>query len=194
MKLSDQIVDLISNRNEKGLQLIYDNYSKALYGITFRVLNNQEHAENALQNCFLKVWQNIEKYDSNKASLYTWMSQIARNAAIDIRRLKSFEREEKTESLSPVVSNNIHTSPTTDGLDVEKLLAGLDEKYSFILEHLYLKGYTQRELAEKFDIPLGTIKTRLRAAISQIRNNLKDEKAIFIGIFIFLLLLKFILF
>ncbi|GLR15738.1 RNA polymerase sigma factor [Portibacter lacus] len=188
MSLAIQIVDLIKAKDEKGLELLYDNYSKALYGIAFRVLNNHSYAEEALQNSFLKVWKNIQQYDENKATLYTWMSQIVRYSSLDIRRLKSFERQEKTESLEPHVNHGKATSTSTDALDAKKILNGLEEKYSIILEYLYLKGYTQQELSDELDIPLGTIKTRLRKAITIIRTNLKDEKKLFMGMFLLLVL------
>ncbi len=189
MPSTEEIISLLQAKDEKGLKILYENYSGALYGIVFRVLNHRQHAENALQNCFMKVWQNIDKYDSKKASLFTWMSQIARNAAIDIRRLKAFENEQRTDSISQNVSNSSYVKMGSEKIDTEKLLKGLDEKYRFVLEHLYLKGYSQRDLAEKFDIPLGTIKTRLRGALKQIRENLKDEKHLFLGFFLLILII-----
>lgn len=191
-----EITKLLRNRDEKGLSLLYDHYSSALYGIAFRILRNEAYAEEALQNSFLKVWKNIHQYDENKATLYTWMSQIVRYSSIDIRRLKSFDKQEKTESLETNVYKEAATNTNLDGLDAKIVLLGLDKKYQVVLEYLYLKGYTQQELSDELDIPLGTIKTRLRKAISIIRSNLKDEKNLFLGVFILmtLLLIKVLIF
>ncbi|WP_235296152.1 RNA polymerase sigma factor [Portibacter marinus] len=190
MSVTKQIVELIKSKNEKGLELLYDNYSRALYGIAYRVLNNQEYAEEALQNSYLKVWKNINQYDEQKATLYTWMAQIVRYSSLDIRRLKSFERQEKTESLEPRVHKGKSVTITSaDSIDAKKLLQGLEEKYSIVLEYLYLKGYTQQEMSDELDIPIGTIKTRLRKAISIIRTNLKDEKKLFMGVLFLLVIL-----
>ena len=189
MNISAKIIELIRSKDEKGLELLYENYSRSLYGIAYRVLNNKEYAEEALQNSFLKVWKNIQQYDENKATLYTWMSQIVRYSSLDIRRLKSFERSQKTENLEPNVHIGKAQNTSSDALDAKKILSGLEEKYSVVLEYLYLKGYTQQELSDELDIPLGTIKTRLRKAIAIIRTNLKDEKTLFMGMLLLLILL-----
>ncbi len=197
MSLSGKIVDLIKSKNEEGLELLYDNYSKALYGIAFRILNSHEYAEEALQNSYLKVWKNIFQYDEQKATLYTWMAQIVRYSSLDIRRLKSFERHEKTESFEARVHSKKSVSTKTDGLDAQKVLEDLEEKYSIVLDYLYLKGYTQQELSDELNIPLGTIKTRLRKAISLIRNNLQDEKKLFLGLLLLvsiIMLVKIVVF
>jgi len=159
-----------------------------LYGIAFRVLQNRAHAEDAIQKSFLKIWDNIGQYDTDKSTLFTWMAQIVRNTSIDIRRLKSFQKEEKSETLDTNVHNVRSMEMETEHIDVSKLFEGLDEKYVFVLEHLYLKGYSQGELSKKFDIPLGTIKTRVKKAIDTLRSELSKEQKLFMGLFALILL------
>jgi RNA polymerase sigma-70 factor (ECF subfamily) len=189
MSKTIEIIKLLRSKDEKGLEMLYDDYSSVLFGIAYRILNNKEYAEEALQNSLLKVWKNIHQYDESKATLYTWMSQIVRYSAIDIRRLKSFEKHQKTEDLESSVYKMRSTNTNLGGLDAQRVLKDLDEKYKIVLEYLYLKGYTQQELSDELGIPLGTIKTRLRKAISIIRTNLKDEKNLFIGVLLILILL-----
>ena len=177
-------------RDEAGLRLLYRHYSDALYGIALRVLrHNEAHAEDALQKSFLKIWNGINQFDDKKSTLFTWMSRITKNTAIDISRLKTFQAEEKSETIDPNVHNSEVTTINTESIDSSGLLKGLDEKYSFVLEHLYLKGYTQKELSDEFDIPIGTIKTRVKKAIDILRSRLKHEKATFLGLFILIALL-----
>lgn len=174
---------MISARNETGLSLLYSNYSDSLYGIAFRVLNRHSFAEDAIQQSFLKIWNNIDQYDPNKSTLFTWMVRIVKNTSIDIRRLKSFQNEEKSETLDVHVHTTERSHIDTDGIDTKAMIEGLDEKYAFVLEHLYLKGYTQRELSEEFDMPIGTIKTRVKKGIEILRSKLDKEKKFFLGFF-----------
>jgi RNA polymerase sigma-70 factor (ECF subfamily) len=116
------------------------------------------------------------------------MARIVQNTSIDIRRLKSFQVEEKSDSFD----TNVHTIEKvfidTNGIDTKKLIEGLDEKYAFVLEHLYLKGYSQSELADEFDIPIGTIKTRIKKGIQILRTQLDKEKKFILGIFLITLI------
>jgi len=111
------------------------------------------------------------------------MSTIARNLALDMRRLKSFEVRAKTDDVQTIVysSNTISNPAGSEAIDTARLLATMDEKYRIVLEMMYLQGYTQAEIAEKLDMPLGTVKTRVKKAIDILREALQDEKSLFIG-------------
>ena len=189
MNIDTEIYNLLKARNEKGLSMLYKNYSSSLFGISFRILNNNAFAEDAIQKSFLKIWNNIEQYDSGKSTLFTWMAKIVRNTSIDIRRLKSFQVEEKSETLNPKMHDSKKSYIDTNKIDTSSILSGLDEKYAFVIEHLYLKGYSQSELAEEFDIPLGTIKTRVKKGITILRSKLDKEKKFMLGIFLITLLI-----
>lgn len=193
LNINQQIVKNLQNRQESGLSLLYKHYSDSLYGMAYRTLRNEAFAEDCLQQAFLKIWNNIDSYDENKSSLYTWMSHIVKNTAIDISRLRSFQKESQTETLDPIVHINSTSKQQLDGLDVNSLLKGIDDKYSEVLRFLYLEGYSQSELAEKLDIPLGTIKTRAKKAIDLLRENLSSEKGLFIGFISITLLILYIL-
>ena len=163
------------------MDALYDQYAGSLFGIISRILPSKQIAEDALQVTMLKVWNNIGSYDSSSGSLYTWMSTIARNTSIDQRRLKSFQHHSKTEQLDSIVYSKKVILSDNSEIDVGKLLSGLDEKLKIVLEYAYLRGYTHKEIAEALDLPLGTVKTRLRNAILVLRDELKNEKALFIG-------------
>jgi len=193
LKLDQQILLKLRKRDQSGLTLLYENYLNALNGIAFNILNSKSHSEDAIQRAFLKIWNNIDQYDESKSTLFTWMAQITRNTAIDIKRLKSFENENKSESLDPSVHKGETSQIDTDKMDVASLIAGMDKKYAFVIEQLYLKGYSQSELSDEFDIPLGTIKTRVKKGIEILRTRLKDEKKFMLG-FLALILIILIIF
>ena len=181
-----EIIELLKKRDEQGLSLLYDHYAAALNGLIWNILKSTPVSEEVLQQTFLKIWNNIDSYNSNKSSLFTWMSTIARNTAIDKKRLKSFERNEKTESLDINVHQVEATKIPTENIDVENLLKLMDPKYKSVLDHIYLQGYSHKEAAEVLEIPIGTVKTRLRMAISELREKLTKEKKLF---FSFLLII-----
>ncbi len=193
MNLNEQIVSLIAARDEKGLALLYKNYSDTLYGIAIRVLKNEPFAEDCIQKSLLKIWNAIDTYDASKSTLYTWMAQIVKNTAFDIKRLKSFQKEEKTETIDPSVYKDRVNNQEQGGIDVENLLGSIDSKYSEVLYYLYLEGYSQSELSEKLDIPLGTIKTRSKKAIDLLREKLNSEKNLFLGFFSVVLIIIILL-
>jgi RNA polymerase sigma factor (sigma-70 family) len=186
---AEDLVRRLQNRDEQALAFLYDQYSGALLGIIVRILNNREVAEDILQKTMLKVWNGIQSFDAEKSSLYTWMATIARNAAIDQKRLKSFQNQEKTETIDALVHQPQSDQTNTAGIDVQKLTADLDPKYKDVLDHIYLLGYTQQETSEQLGIPLGTVKTRLRLAIKALGEKLENEKGLFLGLFIILLIL-----
>ncbi len=163
------------------MSLLYDHYSDSLFGLVNRILDDQQAAEDVLQKTMLKIWNSIDGFDAGKASFYTWMSVIARNTALDQKRLKTFQAKGKTISTDEIVYKPMLSTPEGTKIDTASLLSRLDTNYRIVLEYAYLKGYTQQEIAETLEMPLGTVKTRLRAAIGMLRDQLKDEKKYFLG-------------
>ena len=154
-----------------------------MFGIILRTVGDEGHAEDVLQRTFVKIWNAIDQYDESRGALFTWMSTIARNLALDLRRLKSFEVRIKTDDVETIVysGNTISESNPGASVDVARLLTSMDEKYRIVLEMMYLQGYSQAEIAERLDIPLGTVKTRAKKAIDILRNALQNERALFTG-------------
>jgi RNA polymerase sigma factor (sigma-70 family) len=143
-----------------------------LYGAIIRIVKKEEIAEEVLQDVFLKIYDRFANYDASKGKLFTWMVNVARNQAIDKTRSREIAKERKTTDIQNVVSTvdkSGFTEQRIEGIGVREILKNLSEDQRFVVEHLYLKGYSQSELAEEFNIPLGTVKTRLRIAMQQLR-------------------------
>jgi len=188
LKIDQEIYIKLKSRDESGLSLLYDNYVDALFGMAYRVLKNEAHAEDVIQKSFLKIWNNIGQYNSDKSTLFTWMARIVKNTAIDTSRLVSFKKENKSETFDINVHKVGSQEIDDSKIDALNMIDGLDEKYATILDYLYLRGYTQKELAEELDMPLGTIKTRVKKAIEILRDKYKADKMLLISILIALLL------
>lgn len=181
-------------REEDALAYAYDSYSSALYGIIVRIVKHSGTSEEILQQTFLKIWNNISSYNENQGTLFTWMATIARNTAIDKVRIKSFQNEQKTETLDPTVNDGESVSNIADDIDADIVVNLLDDKYKEIVDLIYLKGYSHSEAAKLLRLPVGTVKTRLRFALNVLRKKLKNEKGLFFSLmFILLLLIMWVL-
>jgi len=125
----------------------------------------------------MKVWDRIESYDSTKGRLFTWMLNIARNQAIDKTRSKEFSKEKKTGDIGNFVNRidkKEFVEQRVESIGLLQLLKGLPEDQRFIIDQHYLKGYTQAEISEEFNLPLGTVKTRMRLAMKLLRKLLVE--------------------
>lgn len=184
-------LSLLRAKDESGLTILYDNYSGALNGIISRTVNSEKIAEEVLQQTFLKIWDKIEQYDEAKSSLFTWMAKIARNSAIDQVRLKRFKNKGLTDSWEAKHNDSNVITTESSKMDTKNLLNKLDPKHKEVIDCVYLHGYSQSQAALKLNVPLGTIKTRIRTGLQVLRKELSSEKSLFIGsiiLFIYLYL------
>lgn len=158
------------------MEYLYDQYSGALLGVIARIIKNDESAEEILQDVFLKIWGRIESYDASKGKLFTWMLNIARNQAIDKTRSKEFGKDKKTgdiENYVNTIDREGYSEQKVESIGLQEVLKSLPEDQRFIIDQHYLKGYTQAEISEEFNLPLGTVKTRMRLAMKELRNILE---------------------
>jgi len=163
------LITRLQQQDRTAVGALYDAYGGALYGVVLRIVQTQELAQQVLQDTFVKAWRNGAQYDTSKGRLFTWLLNIARNTAIDATRTAHFQNSRKTDGLDNLVYKPGNEALNPDHIGVREIVERLDEKYRLLIELIYFKGYTQEEAAEETGIPLGTIKTRLRYAISELR-------------------------
>ncbi|CAN5498934.1 sigma-70 family RNA polymerase sigma factor [soil metagenome] len=168
----DQLVGLLLEKDKFALNYLYDHYSSALNGVIYRIIGQEELSSEVLQDAFIKIWTNIHSYDPKKGKLFTWMLNISRNLAIDKIRSKEYKKSAETDDIVKNVSvydksNMLETN--TDDIGVKDLLKKLQPDQEMIIDLLYFQGYTQSEVAKEYDIPLGTVKTRLRNGLINLR-------------------------
>jgi len=146
-------------------------------------------AEEVLQDTFVKIWKNARKYEASKGRLFTWFANIARNTAIDRLRSAGFRQQQKTTSTENLVDINVMGSENAQIEDtgLSAVLASLDPKYRELIEPTYFQGYSQRDIEKELGIPLGTIKTRLRTAINELRSKLNNDHVMKLSTVFFLL-------
>lgn len=179
-----QLILQVRKKKDAALQALYDKYAGALLHQIQKIVSKPEAAEEILQDVFVKIWKKADQYDENKSRLFTWMSQIARNTAIDAARLVSFQRTKETESIENLVNIDAHTTEKAfnkiPDTGLQQVLSTIDPEHKELIEYLYFRQYTQSETAEALGIPIGTVKTRLRKAISILREILTPEQMLFL--------------
>ena len=173
----DDLVEMLKKSDQTLFSILYDNYSRALLGVIKKVIIDDEIAEDVLQDSFVKIWNNKSMYDSSKGRLYTWMLNIVRNTSIDYMRSKQNKFDEKIQRGENVVyevnrTNNVEMN--TDRIGIKTIVDSLKEDQRKLIDMAYFEGYTQEEIAEKLEIPLGTVKTRVRAALIVLRKLIKE--------------------
>ena len=172
-----ELVLALKERDNQAFAFLYDRYSGALYSIIRQIVtDNSELAADVLQEVFINIWRKIESYDPTKGRLFTWMLNIARNASIDTLRSKSFQNSQKNQELPDNVNKGASgqtTQQNVDNIGLKKVLEKLKPEHRVLVDLAYFKGFTHDEIAEMMTIPLGTVKTRIRNALLQLREYLK---------------------
>lgn len=170
-----ELVAMLQQQDQHAFDYLYENYSPALYGVIFRMVEDKELAEDLLQDAFVKLWNNFTNYDSSKGRLFTWMLNLTRNLTIDTLRSKSYRKQKKIqndENSVDNVSDQAYKVDKFDTIGLRKHLSLLKNDQKQIIDLAYFSGFTQDEIAKQLAIPLGTVKTRMRAAITELRKML----------------------
>jgi len=175
IKYSEQeLVALLKEQNNDAFNYLYDHYSGALFTIINQIVPDKDTASDVLQEVFVNVWRKIGSYDETKGRLFTWMLNIARNAAIDKVRSKGYRDNQRTQSIAEGESGMAMSSNlVVNDVGLKKVLTPLNEEYRKLIDLSYFQGFTHEEIAKMLGIPLGTVKTRIRTAISQLRTMIR---------------------
>jgi len=169
--LESLITDL-QNGDKKAFSVIYKNFSPAIFGIVSKIILDKEVAKDVLQESFVKIWKNAAKYDSSKGTFFTWMLNIARNTAIDnYRKNKKEVSNINLNELSNVsLLDDKISEIKINHIGIREIINTGTKEHKEVIDFLYYKGYTHQELSEELGLPLGTIKSRVRAALSVLRD------------------------
>ncbi len=167
--LEKHIVELLQERDEKAISLLYDNYADTLYGVAYKVVKDEDLAQDIVQESFVKIWKKSDSYDATKAKLFTWLFRITRNTAIDKLRSINTKSDKEIQIDVSDVYNLGEQSIRPEFIDVKENLDKLEPKYRIVLEALFFEGMTQQEASDELDIPLGTIKSRLKIGLREMR-------------------------
>jgi RNA polymerase sigma factor (sigma-70 family) len=170
----EELIQALRNREKIGAEALYNMYSASLYGVILRIVTEETAAEDVLQETFVKIWHSFSSYSTEKGRLFTWMVNIARNLSIDKVRSKDFRNQSKNQDIEnnvTFIDEQRNTVYKPELMGIRDLVQTLKPEQKSILELVYFKGYTHVEAADELGLPLGTIKTRLRMGIQQLRRH-----------------------
>jgi len=166
-----ELIASLKLNNRDAFEYLYDRYSSALFGIILKIVKDEDKAADVMQDAFLKIWKNINSYNSEKGSLFTWILNIARNTAIDklrmeVKTMTSVNWDQVKEiDLTPTVIYN----PIPATIDLRAIVGHLLPERKLLIELVYFQGYTHEEVSEKLSLPLGTVKSRIRKSLQELR-------------------------
>jgi RNA polymerase sigma-70 factor (ECF subfamily) len=169
-----ELVTLLQMRSEEGFSYLYDHYTPSISGIIFSIVNDQIACEDVLQEVFIRIYRRIEQYDADKSRLYTWMAQIARNAAIDWKRKSVNQPGSLNQKLIedvPIMVNGGYA----DMVDLRNWIMRLAKPEQEVVVLSYLHGHTQEEISQMLQIPLGTVKSRIKSGLLKLRTLMTDQ-------------------
>jgi len=177
------LLQRITARDTAALAELYDRHSRLLFGLILRIVRHRAEAEEILQEAFVRVWTRAETYDARLGGPLPWIVRLARNFAID--RLRARRSRAAIDTPAPggrdaeaMPASDIQ-SPEAFVLDAERrqaltdALAGLPAEQRQLIEAAFFDGYTHSELAQRFGLPLGTVKTRIRTGMIAMRLHLE---------------------
>lgn len=174
----DALIIEMQKKNPQAFERIYQRYSESTFGIIYSIIRDKDISEEILQDVFIKIWNKADTYSAEKGRFFTWVLNIARNAAIDKIRSKDFKNMGKnltTDYFVDILEDDSNLSTKTDAIGIQKYIDILKPFCKQIIDLLYFKGFTQKEASEELEIPLGTIKTRNRSCINTLRKILIEK-------------------
>ena len=183
--LSDKrLIEKIIQRDQDALGELYDRYHRLVFSLALHVVGDRQTAEEITLDVFTRVWQKAHTYRTERASVNTWLTRMARNRAIDALRRENVRPEKHSLSWAEVHPEQLKSDNSPEhaaALEMQKqrvraALAALPAPQREALALAYFKGYTHREIAEVLGQPLGTVKGRIRAGMQKLRQLLIDEQ------------------
>lgn len=178
--LSDEaLVALVARRDEGALAALYDRFGRVAYGLALRILRDPGLAEDAVQEAFMTVWRNADRFMPERAKASSWLLTFVHRRAVDLVRR---EERRRTEPLTNERDGGESPAPDEEAWlrlrreKVQEALRALPDQQREALELAYFGGFTQSELAERLGEPLGTIKSRMFTGLARLRELLAETE------------------
>ena len=190
-----ELMQRVSSNDSKALEVLYNRYSSLLYTLIKKIVGEEKAAEDILSEIFVIVWRKVDQFDINTGNVYTWLVTLARNKAVDtLRRSRIAEKQTparktgeiheieiyndtyENKYIIPNLSNYIDPLDLRTAFsikdDVEAALNKLTDAQQYVLYLAYYEGLSQKEIAEKLNIPLPTVKSKIKIALINLKENL----------------------
>ncbi len=171
----EDLISFVGRGDAEAFAVLYDRHSRPAYSLAYRMMGEKQAAEDLVQDAFLKLWRSATSYRADRGSVRTWLLSILHNRGIDqLRSLASRRRtQDKIEVSAPKSQPSeafAETWRNSQREQVREALSTLPQEQLKILELAYFSGYTHVEIAEILDVPLGTVKGRMRLGLKKMRD------------------------
>jgi RNA polymerase sigma-70 factor (ECF subfamily) len=176
LTLADEdLISLVEAGDAEAFAGLYDRHGRSAYSLAYRMMGDRQAAEDLVQDSFIKVWRSAKSYRAERGSVRTWILSITHNRGIDhlrstARRRRTQDRVERTAETAQQSEAFAETWRNSQRDQIRQALRTLPEEQLKILELAYYSGYTHAEIAEMLDIPLGTVKGRMRLGMKKIKS------------------------
>ena len=167
------LIDRVRVREQQAMAEIFDRYAGLVYSVALRVLNDSGYAEDVMQEIFFQLWRNPDSFSPSRGSLGAWLLVVARNRAID--QLRQRRSGEPVDEVIVASSTDLHNEAERSMIiqRVQGIIGNLPKEQQQSLEMAFFEGLSHSEIAEKTGQPLGTVKTRIRSALTSLRKRLE---------------------
>lgn len=176
LTLADEdLISLVEAGDAEAFAGLYDRHGRSAYSLAYRMMGDRQAAEDLVQDSFIKVWRSAKSYRAERGSVRTWILSITHNRGIDhlrstARRRRTQDRVERTAETAQQSEAFAETWRNSQRDQIRQALRTLPEEQLKVLELAYYSGYTHAEIAEMLDIPLGTVKGRMRLGMKKIKS------------------------
>lgn len=166
-----EIISALKQSDQNAISALYDLHGAKLFGVILRIVQSPELAEEVMQEVFLKIWRSADSFDESKGNFYSWVLNIARNTAIDTARNSDHRLHHKTDHFDFFAFQDRHPSPemAAGTIGLREIVNRFDEKHRRVIDLAFFQGFTQDEIEREMNIPVGTVKTRLRLVLRELR-------------------------
>lgn len=174
----ERLIKGLKAQNPKSFSILYNNYAKALRDSIAFIIKNDSETQNLVQDSFIKIWQNIEQYDESRGRLFTWIVNIGRNIAIDFLRSRRYIQQGYNLSLELISTEDgfeLYPSNSLNYIGFEQIINKLEPNQKQVIDLIYFTGWTHEQAAVQLKLPLGTVKSRSRLALQQLKIFILEE-------------------
>lgn len=165
----------IKGKDKDALENLYDRYEKILFSFLYKMTQDRDLAEEALQEVFIKIWRGVGEYDDSKGKFTSWLFRMAQNSAIDLIR-KRKAATVPIDEIAEMPSNDSSVEQTAEWQEekehIQAAVSQLSAEQQEMIQLFYFKGHTHEKIAEICGLPLGTVKSRIRLALGKLKKSL----------------------
>jgi RNA polymerase sigma-70 factor (ECF subfamily) len=184
-RLADEdLMQLVGGGDARAFEVVYERHATAVFSLAYRICGVQAAAEEIAQEAFLAIWRSGARYDRTRGSVRTWLLGVVHNRAIDaIRRATVHQRrqtadEHAAERLEAPERTDVEVARREEARSMRALIDGLPQEQRRVIELAYFGGFTHEQIAQMLELPLGTVKGRMRLALEKMRANIQPSEAL----------------